>query len=169
MALNKATDSVLRQKQPIDCPLMTVIDDWIDYNGHMNMAFYNVVFDKGVDHLFDTVGLGVAYVEATNASCFTMETHVTYAQEVVLHDPLRVSVQLLDFDPKRLHVFLQMFHAEQGYLAATMEQMVLHVDLNQRKAMPMPASVLDDLQQLATAHSGLEIPPAVGRTIKIRR
>ena len=111
MALNKATDSVLRQKQPIDCPLMSVIDDWIDYNGHMNMAFYNVVFDKGVDHLFDTVGLGVAYVEATNASCFTMETHVTYAQEVVLHDPLRVSVQLLDFDPKRLHVFLQMFHA----------------------------------------------------------
>lgn len=163
------SDSVLTLKKPIDCPPISVIEDWIDYNGHMNMAFYNLVFDKGVDHLFDLLGIGVDYVAQTNCSCFTMETHVTYAQEVVLHDPLRVSIQLLDYDAKRLHIFLQMFHADQSYLSATMEQMVLHVDLAQRKAAEMPATVRDAAHQLHTAHSELPIPAAVGKTIKISR
>jgi len=163
------SDSVLTQKKPIVCPPIAVIDDWIDYNGHMNMAFYNVVFDKAVDHLFDLLGIGVDYVAQTNSSCFTMETHVTYAQEVVLHDPLRVSIQLLDHDAKRLHIFLQMFHADQDYLAATMEQMVLHVDLTRRKAAEMPAQVRAAVQQLHIAHSELPISTSVGKTIKISR
>ena len=76
------------QATPIECPLIKVREDWIDYNGHMNMAFYNVVFDKGVDHVFDGLGIGAAYMSETNGSCFTMEIHVTYAQEVVLNDCL---------------------------------------------------------------------------------
>ena len=163
------SNPVFTQQQPIDCPRLQVIDDWIDYHGHMNMAFYNVVFDRGVDHLFDLLGIGVDYADTTSASCFTLETHVTYAQEVVLHDPLQVRLQLLDFDSKRLHIFLQMYHAEQNYLAATMEQMVLHVDLQQRKAAPMPVSVIANLKLLKTAHAKLPVPPAVGRTIGIRR
>lgn len=164
-----ASNSVLTLTQPIDCPPSQVIKDWIDYNGHMNMAFYNVVFDKGVDHLFDLLGIGASYADTTNASCFTLETHVTYAQEVVLGDPLQVTIQLLDFDAKRLHIFLQMFHADQGYLAATMEQMVLHVDLDQRKAAALPLEAQAKLGQLHSAHRTLPVPPAVGRIIKIRR
>ena len=154
---------------PIECPLINVRRDWIDYNGHMNMAFYNVVFDKGVDHVFNGLGIGVDYMSNTNASCFTMEIHVTYAQEVMLDDPLRVTAQLLDADPKRLHLFLQMFHAQKNYLAATMEQMVLHVDLNERRGAPMPESVQANVQTLREAHDKLPIPSQVGSVIGIRR
>ena len=108
-------------------------------------------------------------MEATNGSCFTMEIHVTYAQEVVLDDPLRVTAQLIDADQKRLHLFLQMFHAKKDYLAATMEQMVLHVDLNERRAAPMPESVQTNVQMLREAHGNLVIPPQVGSVIGIRR
>ena len=154
---------------PVECPWRNVRKEWIDYNGHMNMAFYNVVFDKGVDHVFDLLGIGSAYMSATNNSCFTMEIHVTYAQEVILNDPLRVTAQLLDADSKRLHLFLQMFHAEKGYLAATMEQMVLHVDLNERRAAPMPESVQTNVQLLREAHGKLSIPKQAGATIGIRK
>jgi len=163
------TSFPLTQNTPIECPPIKVRKDWIDYNGHMNMAFYNVVFDKGVDHVFDGLGIGAAYMSATNSSCFTMEIHVTYAQEVVLEDPLRVTAQLVDADQKRLHLFLQMFHAEKGYLAATMEQMVLHVDLTERRAAPMPESVQSNVQLLREAHGKLAIPPQVGSVIGIRR
>ena len=155
--------------EPMQCPVIKVRKDWIDYNGHMNMAYYNVVFDKGVDHVFDSLGIGADYMSATNGSCFTMEIHVTYAQEVVLDDPLRVTVQLLDADEKRLHLFLQMFHAEKGYLAATMEQMVLHVDLAERRAAPMPEPIRLNVQKLREAHGNLPRPPQVGSVIGIRR
>lgn len=159
----------LRIKGPLNCPLLEVHKDWIDYNGHMNMAYYSLVFDKGADYLFDLLGIGADYVTATSHSCFTMEIHVTYAQEVVLNDPLQVSVQLLDADSKRLHLFLQMFHAEKGYLAATMEQMALHVDLNERRSAPMPESIVTNVQMLREAHDKLPKPPQVGSVIGIRR
>lgn len=154
---------------PIQCPVIPVRKDWIDYNGHMNMAYYNVVFDKGVDHVFDLLGIGATYMDTTNSSCFTMEIHVTYAQEVVLNDPLQVSAQLLDADSKRLHLFLEMYHAQKGYLAATMEQMVLHVDLKQRRSAPMPESIQTSVQTLREAHGKLTAPPQVGSRIGIRR
>jgi len=156
-------------RAPIECPTIDVRKDWIDYNGHMNMAYYNVVFDKGVDHCFDLLGVGVDYVNATNGSCFTMEIHVTYAQEVVLNDPLRVTAQLIDADAKRLHLFLQMFHAEQNYLAATMEQLVLHVDLSERRSAPMPELIQTNVQKLREAHAKLPTPAQVGSVIGIRR
>ena len=153
----------------ISCPIINVQKDWIDYNGHMNMAYYNVVFDKGVDHMFDVLEAGAAYTKATNGSFFAMEVHVTYAEEVVLDDPLRVTVQLLDANDKCLHIFMQMFHAEKGYLAATLEQMSLHVDLRQRKAAPLPATISTNIQKVREAHDKLPKPPQVGSVIGIRR
>ena len=153
----------------INCPVIKVHKDWIDYNGHMNMAYYNVVFDKGVDHVFDTLDAGAGYTRATNGSFFAMEVHVTYAEEVMLDDPLRVSVQLLDANDKCLHLFMQMFHAEKGYLAATLEQMSLHVNLEERKAAPLPENIQSNIRKLRESHGNLPIPPQVGQVIGIRR
>ncbi len=104
----------------------------------MNMAYYNVVFDQALDQVFDDLGIGAAYVRDGGGSCFTVEIHVTYIQELKLDDPIRVTFQLLDWDEKRLHFFGEMYHADEGYLAATSEQMSLHVDMTSRKAGPLP-------------------------------
>lgn len=154
---------------PLRAPVRTVQRDWIDYNNHMNMAFYNVVFDKAIDHLFDTLGIGAAYVAQANHSCFSMEIHVTYAQEVVLDDPLEVTVQLLDFDAKRLHIFMEMYHATEGYLAATCEQMSMHVDLAARRTAPLPDHLLTKVAQMHEAHKALTRSAVIGRVIGIRR
>lgn len=152
---------------PLIAPPMKVIEEWIDYNGHMNMAFYNTVFDKAVDALFIDVGISEDYVTKELASVFTAEIHVTYAQELSLHDPIKVTCQLLDFDAKRIHMFLEMYHAKEGYLAATMEQIGIHVSMESRRSAVMPDWVLAELQALKEAHKDLPIKPQVGRVIGI--
>jgi len=154
---------------PIVCPDQKVEPAWIDYNGHMNMAFYNLAFDRALDHVFDQLGIGAVYVRSGGGSCFTAEIHVNYLQEVLLGDPLRVNFQLLDWDAKRLHFFESMYHATEGYLAATSEQLSLHVDMATRRTAPFPDAVQARLAALMAEHAQLPRPAQVGRIIGIQR
>jgi acyl-CoA thioester hydrolase len=152
---------------PTICPPHKIVEDWIDYNGHLNMAFYNVIFDKGVDHIFDYLGIGEEYARKGIGSCFILEAHVHYIQELSLDDDVEVHFQLLDFDRKRIHFFEQMYHRRDGYLAATSEQIGLHVNMASRRSAPFPDAVMDKLAGLRSAHSDLEIPAQVGHVIGI--
>jgi acyl-CoA thioester hydrolase len=154
---------------PILCPDQTVETAWIDYNGHMNMAFYNLAFDRALDYVYDRLGIGAEYVSSGGGSCFTAEIHVNYLQELLEGDPIRVTFQLLDWDAKRLHFFEHMYHGRDGYLAATSEQLALHVDMASRRTAPFPAAVQTRLAELMTAHEALPRPPQVGRVMGIRR
>ena len=154
---------------PLICPTRTVEKAWIDYNGHMNMAYYSLVFDQALDHVFDLLGIGVAYVREQHGSCFTMEAHITYLQEVKLDDPLRIEFQLLDWDSKRLHYFERMYHASEGYLAATSEQICMHVDMRSRRSAAFPMAIATDIARLAEAHSHLAQDAQVGHRIGIQR
>ena len=88
---------------PIDSHRETVRPEWIDYNGHMNVAYYVLAFDHATDVLFDALGLGESYREATDHSTFSLQIQVTYLRELQLDAPLRVTTQLVDHDAKRLH------------------------------------------------------------------
>ena len=147
----------------------TVQPDWIDYNGHMNVAFYVLAFDKATDGLLDHLGLGEAYRRATNRSIYVLEAHVTYDRELKLGERLAIDTQLIDADAKRLHFFHRMTHAEAGYLAATSELLALHVDLAGPKATPMPPPALAALDHLLAAHRLLPPPPQLGRRITLKR
>ena len=154
---------------PIVCPPEHVQEAWIDYNGHMNMAYYNVVFDHGVDHIYDQLGIGAEYTRSGAGSVFTMEVHVHYLQELALNDPVVVHFRFLDWDHKRLHFFEEMYHAEDGYLAATSEQLALHVDMQTRRSGPFPEAVQTRIAALAQPHKELPRPPQVGRVMGIKR
>jgi acyl-CoA thioester hydrolase len=147
----------------------TVQPGWIDYNGHMNVAFYVLAFDKATDGLLDHLGLGEAYRRATNRSIYVLEAHVTYDRELKLGAPLAIDTQLIDADEKRLHVFHRMTHDEEGYLAATNELMALHVDLAGPKSAPMPAAALAEAGRVLAQHRRLPAPPQLGRRIAIAR
>jgi acyl-CoA thioester hydrolase len=152
---------------PLICPEQRVEQEWIDYNGHMNMAFYNVVFDRGVDLGGRRIIKKAEYAAEGIVTSFTLEVHVTYLQELMLGDPIRVELQLLDYDSKRMHFFEQMYHAEEGYLAATSEQITMHVDMQTRRSAPFPAQALEHIEALTAAHRGLPRPPQVGHVIGI--
>jgi acyl-CoA thioester hydrolase len=152
---------------PFVSSTMRVEPGWIDYNGHLNMAYYNVLFDRAVDEVYELLGCGVAYVEATRHSCFTAEVHVRYLRELQSGDPVRVTLQLLDFDAKRLHYFEQLFHAEQGWLSATSENMALHVDMAAKKTVAFPNAIAANLTRMKAAHAGLPMPKGAGRRISM--
>ena len=125
---------------PFVSSVMKVEPAWIDYNGHLNMAYYNVLFDRAVDEVFELLGCGADYVK-TGFSTFTAEVHVRYLRELHAGDPVRVTFQLLDYDAKRMHYFEQLFHAEEGWVSATSENMSLHVDMAAKKTAPFPPEV----------------------------
>jgi acyl-CoA thioester hydrolase len=147
----------------------TVDPAWIDYNGHMNLAYYVLAFDHATDEFFDYIGLGTAYLDRNNCSTFTLETHVTYERELMAGDPMRFETQLLDHDVKRLHYMHFMYHDREGYLASTNELISLHVDMTQRRSSPMPQSVIERLDQVASSHGALPRPTQAGRVISLGR
>ncbi len=150
---------------PFVSSVMRVEEPWIDYNGHLNMAYYNVLFDRAVDEAYELIGIGADYVAQRKHSFFTAEVHLRYLRELHAGDPVRVTFQLLDFDRKRLHTFEQLFHAEDGWVAATSENMSLHVDMAARKSASFPAGVTRRLAEMKASHARLPRPEAAGRRI----
>jgi acyl-CoA thioester hydrolase len=124
-----------------------------------------VLFDRAVDEAYELIGIGYEYLKAHQHSTFTAEAHVRYLREVHEDDPVRVTFQLLDFDAKRIHYFEQLFHAEEGWLSATSENMTLHVDMTAKKVAPFPDSIMRALAAMKAAHDRLPRPDGVGRRI----
>ena len=150
---------------PFKSSFFTVEDQWIDYNGHFNMAYYNVLFDRAGDEAFEHVGLGPDYVRDANSSFFTLEAHVTYLQELHAKDKVYITTQFLACDAKRIHYVQQMFHAAEGYLACVTENMVMHIDMALKKSAPFPDTVAQRIAAVHAAHASLPIPPQVGHKI----
>ncbi len=152
---------------PFVSSLMRVEPQWIDYNGHLNMAYYNVLFDRAVDEAYELIGIGLDYLKRHGHSTFTAEAHVRYLRELKEGDPVRVTFQLLDYDAKRIHYFEQLLHAEEGWLSATSENMTLHVDMAAKKVAPFPDGILRTLGHMKAAHAHLPMPDGAGRGIKM--
>lgn len=146
-----------------------VLPEWIDYNGHMNVAYYVLVFDQSLDALLERVQLTPQYRRDSGCSVFVLETHVTYLQEVKEGDPLAISVRVVDFDEKRIHLFLEMRHAKDNFLAATSEQMILHIDSSGPRAHPMPDTILQHLADMKQEQDKFPLPAQLGSKISIRR
>ena len=145
-----------------------VLPEWIDYNGHMNLAYYTVLFDQATDLLFDELGLGLDYRRDRKLGTFVAETHNLYERELLVEARVRVATQIIASDAKRMHIGHEMFalngsHA--GERAATQELMFLHVDLAARRVCPFPPDMYERVSAAAAAHGGLPYPAWSGRRI----
>lgn len=143
----------------------TVLPEWIDSNGHLNLAYYVVVFDLATDAFYDALGVGNAYREASGNSCFTAETHTLYEREVHVGDRLRVRCWLLGADAKRLHYFHEMFHVDSGERSAAQELMALHIDMRVRKVAPFPPDQQAALAEAVQRYAPVTLPKGAGRRI----
>ncbi len=146
-----------------------VAPEWVDYNGHMNVAYYVLAFDRATDRLLDYLGLGEAYRRSTDRSIFALEAHVTYLRELRQGDGFAIETRLIDADRKRLHLFHTMTKDGTGECAATIEAMALHVDLAGPHAAPMPDHAFAVVEALLAEHRRLPDPPQLGHRIAIRR
>jgi acyl-CoA thioester hydrolase len=142
-----------------------VLPEWIDANGHMNLAYYVVLFDQATDMLYDALGFGQAYRDTTPYSTFTAETHTLYERELRVGERVRVVAHLLGADAKRMHYFHEMFHMEGGHRVAAQELIALHIDMRVRRVTPFPPDRQAALAEAVRARAGIQPPRGVGRRI----
>jgi len=151
-------------------PLLSeaVLEDWIDYNGHMTDSAYAIVFSRAVDQLMIELGINEAFREKEQYSIYTLETHLCYLAEAHKGQELYVSLHLLDHDSKRLHVFFTMEN-KAGEKLATSEQMLMGMDMATGRPAPFPEVIQSEVDLLAESQRDTPIPPQAGRKIGIIR
>ncbi len=110
-----------------------IIKEWTDYNNHMNLSYYILVFDKGAEVFLSKFKMGEDSAKNTKKSTMVVETHTTYNNEVKENEEVDVFLTHLDHDKKRLHYKLEMYEKNKKVLSATTEVLSLYIDLNQRK------------------------------------
>lgn len=152
----------------------TARPEWTDYNGHMNLAYYLLVFDHATDALLDQIGLDAVHRERTGGSVFVVEAHLTYGDEVRAGEDLHVATRVLGVDGKRLHLFHEMFagpdDTPDGHRpVATNELMILHVDLATRRSAGLPEKVRTNLESLREQHAALPAPKQAGRAVSMAK
>jgi acyl-CoA thioester hydrolase len=152
---------------PFVSSTMRVEAPWIDYNGHLNMAYYSLLFDRAADEAFGLIGLGPDYLERRGASYFLAESRLVYRRELKADDPVRATVQLLDIDDKRLHYYMELHHAVGGWLSATAESLALHVDVHSRKVVPFPPDILANFALMKASHARLPRPQTLGQGVRM--
>lgn len=145
----------------------TVDESWIDLYGHMNMVRYVALFDEVGYALMEHWGLGETYTRDEGFGLFVVDVAVHYRRELRVGTPLQVALRLLDADDKRLLSLLEIRRADDGTVAATMEQLSIHVDLRTRKVTPFPPALAERLRALAAVQSAHPLPPRHPRRLHL--
>ena len=124
-----------------------IINNWTDYNGHMNLAFYILVFDKGAENILSKFQMGEQSAKKTKKSTMAVESHTTYNNEVKENEEVDVYLSYFDHDKKRLHYKLEMYEKSKNILSATTEVLSLYIDLNFRKVAEFEEEKLKIMDQ----------------------
>ncbi|PIE14575.1 MAG: thioesterase [Rhodobacterales bacterium] len=154
--------------QPFTSARMRVEPQWIDYNGHLNMAYYHVLLDRGVDQLWEQLGFGSDYTKRTGHTTFSAEYHIRYLREIHEGDSVRATFQLLDHTDRSFHFYQELIHSD-GWVSAAGEGVGLHIDQSGPRVAPMPDEIHTRFQTLMKDHSALPRPEMVGKPMGIRR
>jgi len=130
-----------------------VKNEWTDYNGHMNVAYYIYIFDKAVDVLLTKFNMASDSALKNKKSTFVVETHTTYNRELKLDDEAEVYLTHFDHDNKRIHYKVSMFSKNKKYLASTTEVLSLYLDLEKRKVTEFDLSRVEVMKEFIKKNS----------------
>lgn len=154
---------------PVKLAQQRVLPDWIDYNGHMNVAYYTMAFDQAIDTFLEReLGMGEAHAARVNEGPYSLQNNVSYYAELLEGAGFTIQVMLVDHDEKRMHLFMEMYN-EAGQLAAVSEGMLMNVDHITRRSTPYAGWIMQRLGAMQASHDSLPRPKGLGSVISIRR
>lgn len=155
---------------PCRTPTRAVPSDWIDYNGHMNVAYYTMAVDQAIDvFLEQELGLGESRAARVRQGPYALQSSIHFLDEMKEGERFCVDIQLIDHDTKRVHLFCRLVRERDGAIAATVEQLLMNVDLTLRRSCPYPAWGVARCARMLERHSTLPVPVTLGASIGIRR
>ena len=147
----------------------SILPEWLDYNGHLNEAYYVLIFSHATDAFMSHIGLEPDAEKRKENSLYTLETHVCYLNECSGGDEVTVATRLLGMDAKRYHCFHEMYLSGSDKLLATAEMIMLHVDMSGPRSAPFPADVRARLADIRRSHESLPLPAHVNGAMGLRR
>lgn len=144
-----------------------VPDEWIDHNGHMNLARYADAFYRAVRHLSDALGFSPEFKERTSTASFAANLAISYRREVVAGERIRLESRIIDHDRKRIHAWHELILDDSDTVAATAELLSLNIDRTTRRVADMPAEALERVAAMCAAHRSLPTPDGVSHAIRL--
>jgi acyl-CoA thioester hydrolase len=151
------------------CCTSTPAEHMLDYNGHLNVAYYAVLFEDAARAIFGRYDVSQAYRERSDCALFAAEVHTVFLREVPAGESVSIYYRLVEAAGSKLHGMFFMVRAGDGSLAATQEIMFLHIDLNRRKTAPLPQPQAGRLAELQARQRSLPEPPEKGRFVGQRK
>ena len=168
MTLQNQVEKTL--SSPFRTKNQTVLGEWIDYNGHMNVAYYTLAFDKALDFFFeDVLNIGPSFVEKNKEGPFALKASYNYFSELLESESFFVDISILDFDSKRVHVFGEMRKDKSLELSAVFETVLMNMDLSARKVKQYPDRVLKLFELFKSSLDQNKIPSEIGRKITLKK
>ena len=157
-------------ENPLSSPFrtknQTVLGEWIDYNGHMNVAYYTLAFDKALDFFFeDVLNIGPSFVKKNKEGPFALKASYNYFSELLESESFFVDISILDFDSKRVHVFGEMRKDKSLELSAVFETVLMNMDLSARKVKQYPDRVLELFNLFKSSLAKDKIPVEIGKIV----
>lgn len=144
-----------------------VAEAWLDYNGHMNDAYYAVALSQANELLLESLGMSEDYRVTSGSGLYTVETHIRFLAECSRGQTLSAASTVLDADAKRLRVYTELY-ADTDTLAASGDSLYLHVDGEAGRSAPMPDDRLALVEQFVAAHASLPRPDSLGEGVGAR-
>ena len=168
MTRQNKTDKIL--SSPYKTRNQKVLPEWIDYNGHMNVAYYTLAFDKALDFFFeDVLGIGPSFVEKNKEGPFALKASYNYFSELLEEEIFFVDISILDFDSKRVHLFGEMRKDKSLELSAVFETVLMNMDLSARTVKQYPDRVLELLSVFKSSLVVDNIPIEIGKRITLKK
>ena len=168
MTHQNKTDKTL--SSPYKTRNQKVLPEWIDYNGHMNVAYYTFAFDKALDFFFeDVLGIGPSFVEKNKEGPFALKASYNYFSELLEEEIFFVDISILDFDSKRVHVFGEMRKDKSLELSAVFETVLMNMDLSARTVKQYPDRVLKLFSIFKSSLVVEDIPIEIGKKITLKK
>ena len=157
-------------KVPFVMSEQTVKSDWIDYNGHMNVAYYTLAFDLSLDEFFETIlGLGPSFVGRSKSGPYSLQAQYHYLDELLEGEAFYVKIYLRDANEKCIHIVMEMFNSKENSLSAMCEQVLINVDLQSRKSVKYPDWAQMRIKKILTSFEEINFPDKTGAPIGLRK
>lgn len=134
----------------------TIPEDFRDENGHMNVQYYVHLFEGGVWHLLQHIGMDEAFMREHNYGNFALEQHLRYFAEIHIGDEISVYVRVVGLSAKRQHLIGFLVNDTRDQLSATVEVIGMNIDMSQRRGAPFPPSAKAKFDALLADHSKLD-------------
>ena len=155
-------------QSPFVTNLKKVLPEWIDYNGHMNVAYYTLAFDDALDDFLDKIGIGEDYVTEFQNGPYALQANYHYFDELMVNEEFRVRIFLVGITEKCFHAAMEMFNENSGVVSAVCEQITMNVDLTLRKSNKYPDWVREKFDLMIKSQKGKPLPSQIGKSLALK-